>query len=366
MAKQDYKKIKSKTLFLIVFLGIMQLICGYITSLFYVVIGMSTYEALLLSQGLFAGVFLFIGGMRLSKKTGIFFIKYIGAIYLGVLSLLTTIVSISWGLYIMAISAESIVGFTLIATIILTIWALILGRGLPVVKNISLHSAHQYTRIVQLTDLHFNGIKSPKWTQALVRKINDLQPDIVVITGDIIEVDPEHLTQHATALKKINCKNKFAVSGNHDLYTGYSQFIEFLRSSTFKCLDFDAAIIKKQNNKIIHVIGLPDDALNDHATTDFITHKIQSLQSESCYNVLLRHKPIYFKESTALGINLQLSGHTHFGQLPPITALIRLFFTYACGLYQYKKAFIYTAPGTSTWGPPMRLFQPSEISVFDV
>jgi hypothetical protein len=82
--------------------------------------------------------------------------------------------------------------------------------------------------------------------------------------------------------------------------------------------------------------------------------------------VLLKHRPTGFDKASAEGVFLQLSGHTHAGQIPPLDLIVRMVFAYPYGLYQKGNSFIYTTCGTGTWGPPMRLFSHSEIALITI
>eukprot|EP01047_Picozoa_sp_COSAG01_P002068 COSAG01_NODE_52_length_31456_cov_125.226648_26_plen_314_part_00 len=312
------------------------------------------------------GTTIFIIGNQLAKKYAFFTIKYLGAIYLGFFSIFVSVITCSWLLFFFDLPSYFLCATPIFFSVFLSFLAFYLGRSSARPRFIKLADTGKKCRIVHLSDLHFNGLKSFVFTEKLVSDINAQKPDLILFTGDLIDVGLEHIIHHAHALKKLECKYKFAVSGNHDFYANYDVFLKFLYLADFECIDNSNQVLDFKNKFIINLLGLPDNVGFSTKVQDFIKAKIASFNNQDVFHILLRHKPIFFRESVDLGVNLQLSGHTHHGQLPPFQLLVPLYFKYAFGLYAYQNSYLYTSPGTSTWGPPMRLFSRSEFTVIDI
>ena len=154
----------------------------------------------------------------------------------------------------------------------------------------------------------------------------------------------------------------FAVPGNHEFYSGIENFLNFARMANIQ-------VLRNENVTIadgIQIIGIDDKAGKMISGRDV---DLRSAALDCNFNnpvILLSHRPTNFEESAGIGVDLQLSGHTHAGQIPPMDLIVRLVYKYPYGLYKYKSAFIYTTCGTGIWGPPMRLFSQSEIVKIDL
>ncbi len=212
--------------------------------------------------------------------------------------------------------------------------------------------------IVQLSDLHLDSLTSVQWLQSIIDKTNKLNPDLIVITGDLIDQGVHDFEKLHHPLKGLKSKyGVLAITGNHEFYAGVNHFLEIAKKSN---------IIVLRNEKIsiadtVEIIGIDDE------TARRFSEKGPNLKQamKDCDLdkpvILLSHQPKYFREAVKAGIDLQLSGHTHAGQIPPADLIVWIAFKYPWGLYQLENSYIYTTCGTGTWGPPMRLFSRSEI-----
>lgn len=211
-------------------------------------------------------------------------------------------------------------------------------------------------KIVQVSDSHLGYGVDPQRFAKLARRINDLEPDIIVFTGDLIEEPNLKPEQYIEILKSLKApRGKYAVFGNHEYYHG-----------TLKNTDLwvKAGITPVENASVqagsINIIGV-----NDIKMTNITKEQFKSIISRSTkpneFNLLLSHTPLYFKEAADLGVNLMLCGHTHNGQIWPFKYAAKLSFKYVNGLYKYKNSKIYVSSGAFFWGPPMRLFTKNEI-----
>ena len=212
--------------------------------------------------------------------------------------------------------------------------------------------------IVQLSDVHVDLLKSVKWLDDIVSKTNALNPDLIVITGDLIDYDLCNLEEYCKILKKLKSKyGVYGITGNHEYYTGYEKFLNIAENINMKVL---------KNEKVTIADSIELVGTNDEAGKRFPggSPDLKLALKGSDFKkpvILLAHRPTRFKEAVDLGVDLQLSGHTHAGQIPPVDLITKLIFKYPYGLHKLKSSYIYTTFGTGTWGPPMRLFSRSEI-----
>ena len=217
-------------------------------------------------------------------------------------------------------------------------------------------------KIIQLSDIHLNGLRSANWVKKLVNQINSLSPDVIVFTGDLIDTQKKYLHPHIKEFQKLNAPTKLAISGNHDFYAGYSMYNEILKDISFINIDGESFELTHDNHTY-YFYGIPDDvATQFKQSIPSVDSLIQKNASPLTTSILLSHRPNHFQKYSQLGINLQLSGHTHAGQLPPWRFLVRLTTSFVYGAYSIGNASLYVSKGTGTWGPPMRLFGRSEMT----
>ena len=212
--------------------------------------------------------------------------------------------------------------------------------------------------IVQLSDLHLSSITSEKWFANVIEKTNALNPDIVVITGDLMDSNICNYENYCNIIKKIKAKKGvFAVPGNHEYYAGFENFMKIQEKSNVRILVNENFRITEE----LFIAGIDD--LTGKRTLNREPDIKEALKdiSPGAFIILLSHRPEYFDEAVEEGIQLVLAGHTHAGQIFPNDLFIRFYMKYHYGLYKRESSYLYTTSGTGTWGPPMRLFTRSEI-----
>ena len=212
--------------------------------------------------------------------------------------------------------------------------------------------------IVQLSDIHLNLLRSEKWLSQIVDKTNNLKPDIIVITGDLIDSELGEVKRFSSILKNLKSKyGVYAVAGNHEFYARYEKFLALAKESN---------IIILKNEKVtvagaIELAGIDDETGKRFSQSGSNLEKVLKDCDFRKPVILLSHQPDVFDEAVKFGVDLQLSGHTHAGQIPPMDLIVQFYFKYPYGLYRKNSSYIYTTSGTGTWGPPMRLFTRDEI-----
>lgn len=246
----------------------------------------------------------------------------------------------------------------------LTWWAMYAGAKLPGVREITLKTplVNQNWTIVQLSDLHVTR-STPLWrVNKVVEKINAARPDMVFMTGDIIDDKMAYIQPQIDALARIDApKGVWSVMGNHEFYNGINAWDYKFSELGFHTLFNRGELIDGTN---IFVSGIPDlTTAQSHPT--FNIHFPQALKGSSRdnYRVLLSHNPQVVDNLTSATYNLQLSGHTHGGQIFPFHLLVKKANRYLSGLYNINGVDLYVNNGAGTWGPTMRLLAPSEITV---
>lgn len=217
--------------------------------------------------------------------------------------------------------------------------------------------------IVQLSDLHIGPSLNKEFMSMVVEKVNALNPDIVVITGDLIDGTPEFLKDDLTPLKNIKSKlGNYYVTGNHEYYWGGIIWNEVVRELGFIPLMNEHVIISDQN-KIFALAGVSDySSLRYNQPHTYDPRKAAKGIPDDLYKVLLSHQPKVHTDAKSAGFHLQLSGHTHAGQGFPWNLLVKIAYPYIQGPYDLEGIYLYVNGGTGFWGPPNRLGIAGEIS----
>ncbi len=223
------------------------------------------------------------------------------------------------------------------------------------VKSIELRSRKitRPYRIVQITDVHV-GSRRGSYLARVVRRIQSLHPNVVVITGDLLDssaVDYEQLNSlHALDVRTLFC------IGNHERYANLDKALTLLQH-------LGVEVLRQQQVTIgeLRFIGI-DDADDPMQ----VAKQLPSIPSNDGYTVLLYHRPHGWEAAREYGVDLMLCGHTHNGQIFPFNLLVKHYFKHIHGLYQNGDAHLYVSPGTGTWGPLMRLGSLNEITCIDL
>lgn len=222
-------------------------------------------------------------------------------------------------------------------------------------------------RIVQLTDMHVGLTIGRDFVEDVVKKVNALEPDVVAITGDLIDGSVQDLGAAVAPLGEIRAKlGTFFVTGNHEYYSGADSWLDFLRSIGIKALRNERVELEA-NGDSIHVAGVDDWTAhqfgNGHGSD--MARAMEGRDSTKPV-VLLAHQPVHFDQAREHGVDLQISGHTHGGQIFPFGFLTRLVQPFVSGLHQRGDSQIYVSSGTGYWGPPMRIAAPAEITLIEL
>jgi len=214
--------------------------------------------------------------------------------------------------------------------------------------------------IVQMSDVHVGPTLGRDFLERAVRETNDLAPDLVVITGDLVDGTVEQLGSFIEPLRDLRAQDGvFFVTGNHEYYSGADEWIAHLSTLGVRVL----------RNERVDVRGLFDLAgVDDASAARMLPQHGQDVPKAAAGRdpqrplVLLAHQPKALKDAVAVGVDLQLSGHVHGGQLVPFNWLARLDQPLVAGLHLVERTWVYVSTGTGYWGPPMRVGTTSELT----
>lgn len=218
--------------------------------------------------------------------------------------------------------------------------------------------------IAQVTDLHVSATHDGPWVEHVVEKTNALNPDIVALTGDFVDGDVDRIGRFLAPLGRLRARyGVYFITGNHEYYSGVGQWVAFMKSLGIRVLMNECVPITV-NGQTIDLAGT-----EDHDSKRFDGHREDLQKALVSHNpdtpvILLAHQPVTVLEAARMNVDLQLSGHTHGGQIRPFDYAVRLRQPYVAGLHQHPGSTtqIYVSSGTGYWGPPMRLGTMSEIT----
>jgi len=205
---------------------------------------------------------------------------------------------------------------------------------------------------------------SQKRLKRIVEEVKKTEPDILVSTGDLVDSASHDIGHFVEPLKGIQAKyGKFAVTGNHEFYTGLDQALKFTKDLGFTILRGEGVTVEG----IINIAGVDDPTAKrfDRIQGKSEQELLANLPSDK-FTLLLKHMPIINKKAIDY-FDLQLSGHTHKGQIFPFGFLTRLVYATDSGLLNLPNhTRLYVSRGTGVWGPPIRILAPPEITIIDL
>lgn len=218
-------------------------------------------------------------------------------------------------------------------------------------------------RIVQISDVHIGPTLRRDWLARIVARINELEADAIVITGDLVDGSVSALAEHVAPLAELRAREGvFFVTGNHEYYSGALEWVAHLTTLGIRVL----------RNERVALDGFDLAGVDDYSAHEFghghgaDYEKALGGRDPGRALVLLAHQPRAVAEAARHGVELVLSGHTHGGQLFPWNLVVPLQQPYVAGLHQHEGTLIYVSRGTGFWGPPMRVGAPAEITQLEL
>lgn len=215
--------------------------------------------------------------------------------------------------------------------------------------------------IVQISDLHIGGLIDQTFVRHAVEKINALEPDIICITGDLIDTSLEYIEPALRELDNLKSKHGiYFILGNHEYFHEPLKIVEFIKTTKMKLLLNDSVTIEALKVNIVGVADLMGYRM--HVLPPDI-HRAFGKVNSSYPTILLAHQPKFIEELGSYTPELILSGHTHGGQIWPFGYLVKLQQPFLKGLHTLPNgSSIYVNSGIGFWGPPMRLDSQAEIT----
>ena len=217
--------------------------------------------------------------------------------------------------------------------------------------------------IVQISDIHVGPTIKAPYLQAIVDKVNALQPDVVAITGDLVDGSVRQLAAHTAPLAQLRARHgAYFVTGNHEYYSNAHEWIDEVRRLGLTVLMNEHVVLRHEGAGLV-LAGVTDYTAHqfDPAHRSDPHAAIANAPDEGP-RILLAHQPRTATLAAQAGFDLQLSGHTHGGQFFPWNFFVPLQQPYVAGLKRLESLWVYVSRGTGYWGPPKRLLAPSEIT----
>jgi predicted MPP superfamily phosphohydrolase len=255
------------------------------------------------------------------------------------------------------------------ASILLSVLAMVYGyvrakiidTEILVIKTSKIPKEIGRLTIVQISDIHLGLIVGKKRLERILKKVTEADPDILISTGDLVDGQINKLAGLDEPLRNITPPyGKFAITGNHEYFAGLKAALDFTEKAGFRILRGEAVTIPG----LLNIAGIDDPAGSYYGTgKDVREEELLTNLPPHLFTLLLKHEPDVARESLGC-FDLQLSGHTHKGQIFPFNLVTRIRFPYISGYYSLgKSSKLYVSRGGGTWGPPVRLFATPEVTV---
>ena len=283
------------------------------------------------------------------------------------------------GLLLGAPFGHALVTGRLLAAIVLAFSAVVLvlgyiGAGRLTVRQVEMEvpglgREFDGLRIVQLSDLHVGPHTSRRFLRRVVSTARSLQPDIIAVTGDLIDDRPEDVATYASALGSLTAPlGVFMIPGNHDVYAGWDAVERALRAARLGTVLVNEMELITRGQSTIAIVGTGDPAggTRERSRAAPDVELALSRVPEGAVVVAFAHNPALWPALADRGVALTLSGHTHWGQLAVPTlgwSLASPFLEHAMGAHQQEDALLYISPGTGYWGIPFRLGASPEVTL---
>ena len=270
------------------------------------------------------------------------------------------------GLRRLVLSRRTVVGISMVLLLAGTCWGLIEASRIQVkqvrIRTPRLPAGSEPVRVVQISDVHIGRPRGYRFVQKLVDLLKEQRPDILVSTGDLTDTALLHRPELSAAFRELNPPlGKYAVTGNHDYYADLDRSLAFHRASGFRVLRGEW--VRASHN--LYIAGVDDPAgTYTGQRSNLDEEMLLKAIDPAAFVILLKHQP-KLKAAAVNRFDLQLSGHTHGGQVFPFQVLVRLLYPFISGMHRVSdRSLVYVNRGTGVWGAPLRVLAPAEITVF--
>lgn len=228
-----------------------------------------------------------------------------------------------------------------------------------------LHPDLDGLRILQVTDTHLSRVLGRGWMAEIVRRVNEINADIYCHTGDLADGSPSRRDDAVAEIGQVAGAHKYYITGNHEYFGDASHWGDRMTALGWTFLHNTHVVYERGAGKLV-IAGIDDPT---GAISGLVGHgpDLRRALKDAPRNaaiLLLAHQPKQARQASAYGVDLQLSGHTHGGQIWPFHFLVRVDQKYLAGLYRVsRRTQIYVSRGTGFWGPPFRIGARPEISL---
>ncbi|WP_406134334.1 metallophosphoesterase [Streptomyces zaomyceticus] len=254
---------------------------------------------------------------------------------------------------------------------VLLAWGYAEARRVPRVRRLDvplprLGAGLDGTRVVLITDTHYGPLDRARWSARVCETVNTLEADLVCHTGDIADGTAARRRAQAAPLGTVRAtRARVYVTGNHEYYSEAQGWVDLMDELGWEPLRNRHLMLERGGDTLV-VAGVDDVTAEASGLAGHRAHLAGALHGADpdLPVLLLAHQPKFIDRAAAQGIDLQLSGHTHGGQIWPFHHLVRLDQPALAGLSRHgTRTLLYTSRGTGFWGPPFRVFAPSEITL---
>jgi uncharacterized protein len=258
---------------------------------------------------------------------------------------------------------------TLALTLFVTAAGMFIARRRPGVIEVKIPIAnlplglHGFS-IAQISDVHVGPTIKRGFVEGVVRRVNGLNPDLIAVTGDLVDGSVQQLSAHTAPLAGLAARHgAYFVTGNHEYYSGERAWTEEIRRLGMHVLKNEHVVLNHDGASLV-LAGVTDYSAHhfDPAQRSDPAGAMRGAPLDAGARVLLAHQPSSASAAADAGFDVQISGHTHGGQFWPWNLFIHFFQPFSSGLHRLKNLWVYVSRGTGYWGPPNRFGVPSEIT----
>ncbi|HEY2462419.1 MAG TPA: metallophosphoesterase [Steroidobacteraceae bacterium] len=258
---------------------------------------------------------------------------------------------------------------TLYLTLFVTLAGLVIARRRPGIVEIKIpvvdlpDALHGFS-IAQISDVHVGPTIKRGFVEGVVRQVNELQADMIAVTGDLVDGSVQQLSAHTAPLAGLTARHgAYFVTGNHEYYSGERAWTEEISRLGLRVLKNEHVVLKHDGASLV-LAGVTDWSAHhfDPAQRSDPAAALRGAPPDAGAKILLAHQPSSAPDAANAGFDVQISGHTHGGQFWPWNLFVHFFQPFSSGLHRLKNLWIYTSRGTGYWGPPNRFGVPSEIT----
>jgi hypothetical protein len=245
------------------------------------------------------------------------------------------------------------------------------GLGRPIVRRVKiaiadLPAAFEGFRIVQLSDIHVGPVIRRPFVEKLVGEVKALAPDLVAVTGDLVDGSVAELRSEVAPLAELEAPHGvFFVTGNHEYMSGADPWSAHVEDELGMTALRNRHVVLEKDGARLVLAGIEDAMAPRFGGVTDLDAALRG-RDPALPVILLAHQPRSVEQAAAAGVALQISGHTHGGQMQPFGALVRLDQPFLKGLHKVGATAVWVSEGTGTWGPPLRVGSQSEISVLEL